>query len=1236
MFLVNWEEVMMMDTKSELSRVLAQRIAVMDGAMGTMIQAHHLDEVAFRGTRFSRVSRPQRGNNDLLSLTQPHIIKAIHGAYLEAGADIIETNTFNANAVSMADYGMEAQVHAINAAAARIAREAADSVTRSNPEHPRFVAGAMGPTNKTASMSPDVSDPGYRAVEYDDLFEAYLTQARGLIAGGVHILLVETVFDTLNAKAAVAAARQAMAEKAVALPLMVSGTITDQSGRTLSGQTPEAFWVSLDHADLFSIGLNCALGAREMLAHLETLAHRVPMFVSAYPNAGLPNAFGGYDQSPADMAREIGEFMEKGLVNVVGGCCGTTPEHVAALCERARGMAPRVPPAADFTTRLSGLETLEIERSRNFVNVGERTNVTGSRQFAKLIRDGEHEKALAVARQQVEAGAQMLDVNLDDALLDTKAEMVRFLHLLMADPDVAKVPVMLDSSRFEVLEAGLKCLQGKPLVNSISLKDGETEFRRRATIIHNLGAAAVVMAFDEQGQAVDFHRRIQICQRAYRLWVDELGFPPQDLVFDPNVLTVATGIPEHNAYALDFLHSVKWIKKNLPHARVSGGISNLSFSFRGMRVVREAMHAAFLFHAIDAGLDMGIVNAGALPSYDDIPDELLTCVEDVILNRRPDSTERLIALAETVKAQKKATPAQASWRALDLEGRLQHAVIHGIVDDLEADLAEALAIFHRPLDIIEGPLMRGMDVVGDRFGAGKMFLPQVVKSARAMKKAVAFLLPHMQSDAGEKPRTAGKVLLATVKGDVHDIGKNIVGVVLACNNVDVVDLGVMVPCERILEQARAINADMIGLSGLITPSLDEMVHVATAMNKDGLQIPLLIGGATTSPMHTAVKIAPTYDRVIHVKDASKAVSVVAGLLSPKGSAGFWKDQETQNDTLRRRFNRKLQNPVERSLEEAREMRLNLTFDPDQLTAPRVPGITVLDAIALEDIRPYVDWTFFFHAWDLRGKFPAILDHPEKGEQARTLFKDANHELDRILSENTLSARAVLGLFPCQSRGDDLYVYEDESLERIRAVFPQLRQQGGRKACLCLADFVAPVESGLTDYLGLFAVSAGFGAREAAKRAERDGDDYRAIMIKALADRLAEALAEWTHEQVRRHYWGYALHEHLCQDDLISEAYQGIRPALGYPACPDHSEKRTLFKLLGVRERIGMELTETCAMDPAASVSGFYFSHPKSRYFAVGRIDRDQVLDYAERKGVAVNEVETWLAPYLAYRQGDSP
>ncbi|NKB81745.1 MAG: methionine synthase [Nitrospirales bacterium] len=1220
---------------TELEHGLNTRILVMDGAMGTMIQQHKLEESDFRGAQFADHDCDVKGNNDLLALTQPALIQAIHQEYLEAGADIIETNTFNSNAISMADYHMESLAYDLNVAGGQAARKAADAVMAQFPGRPRFVAGAMGPTNRTASMSPDVNNPGYRAVTFDDLATAYYEQVRGLMAGGVDLLLVETIFDTLNAKAALFAIDQYCEDHQRQVPVMASVTITDQSGRTLSGQLIEAFWNSISHAQVLSIGINCALGAKQMRPYIEELAGIAPVYISCYPNAGLPNAFGGFDETPARMAADLREFASQGWLNIVGGCCGSTPAHIQAIAEAVQEMPPHQRASVVPVTRLSGLEPLSIRPEANFLNIGERTNVAGSPKFAKLIRNGELEEALSVARQQVEGGAQIIDINMDEALLDGEKMMQEFLNLIASEPDITRVPIMIDSSKWSVIETGLKCVQGKGVVNSISLKEGEEKFIEQARAIKRYGAATVVMAFDETGQADTAERKVEICSRAYRILTEQVGFPPQDIIFDPNILTVATGMEEHNDYAVNFIKATREIKATLPHCKVSGGLSNISFSFRGNNVVREAMHSAFLYHAIKAGLDMAIVNAGQLGVYEEIPKDLLALVEDVLLNRRPDATERLVTFAETVKQTGKVQVKDDAWRQGTVEERLAHSLVKGIVEFIDDDTEEARQKYGKPLQVIEGPLMAGMSIVGELFGAGKMFLPQVVKSARVMKKSVAYLNPFMEAEKkglGDES-TQPKILMATVKGDVHDIGKNIVGVVLGCNNYKVIDLGVMVPCDKILQTAKEQNVDMIGLSGLITPSLDEMVHNAKEMNREGLTIPLLIGGATTSKAHTAVKIAPGYkEPVVHVLDASLAVNVVQQLLSEEQKPAFVENVRQQQEQSREAYEGKKTKKPLLSLGDARRCQLAIDWQQTDIPQPTVTGIQIIDDQPLDALVPVIDWSPFFHTWELKGRYPKILDDPTVGPKAKELFEDAQQLLQEIVEQKLLTARAVYGLFPANSVEDDIQVFSDESRENMVATFHTLRQQMPKPAGetnYALADFVAPKSAGKGDYLGAFAVTAGIGIEALCERFDQDHDDYNSIMAKALADRLAEAFAEWLHREVRR-AWGYGMDENLSNEELIRERYRGIRPAPGYPACPDHTEKKILFDLLSIKQAIGIELTETYAMYPAASVSGFYFAHPQAKYFSVGKIGQDQVQDYAMRKQMTVSEVERWLSPNLHY------
>jgi 5-methyltetrahydrofolate--homocysteine methyltransferase len=1224
-------------TKDKLEELLRQRIVIIDGAMGTTLQRYQLDEAAYRGDRFKDWALELKGNHDLLNLTRPDVVAEVHRAYLEAGADIIETNTFSAQAVSLADYKMESLAYELNVAAAGIARRVADEFMAERPERACFVAGAIGPMNRALSLSPDVNNPAFRAVTYDQVMQAYYDQVRGLVDGGADILIVETVFDSLNSKAALFAIQKLFDDTGARLPVMCSFTITDASGRTLSGQTVEAYWNSVSNNDLLSVGINCALGPKEMRPFIEELSRIAPIYVSAYPNAGLPDPLSptGFPETPETMAPQLRDWARQGWLNLVGGCCGTIPEHIRAIAAKVKDCPPRVVPTPEPYQRLSGLEPLTMRPDTNFVNIGERTNVTGSPKFAKLILNGQYEEALSVARQQVENGAQMIDVNMDEGLLDSEAAMVKFLNLIAAEPDIARVPIVVDSSKWSVIEAGLKCVQGKAVVNSISLKEGEEKFKEQARLVRRYGAAVIVMAFDERGQADNFERRIEICERAYRILVDEAGFPPQDVIFDPNILTVATGMEEHNNYAVDFIRATQWIKENLPLAKVSGGVSNISFSFRGNNTVREAMHSAFLYHAIKAGMDMGIVNAGQLAVYDEISKDLLELVEDVLLNRRPDATERLIAFAETVKKQDKAEAKEEEWRLASVEERLSHALVKGIADYVEQDAEEARQKYGRPLNVIEGPLMDGMNVVGDLFGSGKMFLPQVVKSARVMKKAVAYLQPFMEEEkaANGNGRAQGKVLMATVKGDVHDIGKNIVGVVLACNNYEVIDLGVMVPCEKILKTARDQNVDIIGLSGLITPSLDEMQHVAREMQREGFTTPLLIGGATTSRVHTAVKIAPNYEPpVVHVLDASRAVPVVGALVNSETRGKFALKNQSEQQRDRELFESSREQKKSLTLDQARANRTPIDWATTEIARPEFTGVRLLKNYPLEQIVPFIDWSPFFHTWELKGVFPRILDDPAAGPQARKLYEDAQALLERIVSRRELRAHAVYGFWPANSVGDDIEVYADENRSGVLTVFHTLRQQSEKRAGQynqALADFIAPRESGRIDYIGGFAVTTGVSLEELCARFERDHDDYNSIMSKALADRLAEAFAELLHKRAREE-WGYGRSENLSHEDLIKERYRGIRPAPGYPAQPDHTEKRSLFDLLQAEQNAGVHLTESFAMTPASSVSGLYFSSPDSEYFALGKIEQDQVEDYAQRKGMEVREVERWLAPNLNY------
>jgi 5-methyltetrahydrofolate--homocysteine methyltransferase len=1242
---------------SALHTALAQRIVILDGAMGTMIQRHKLDEAAYRGERFADWGHDLKGNNDLLVLTQPQIIHGIHTAYLEAGADIVETNSFNATRIAMADYAMEELAYELNVAAARLAREAADAMTLKTPERPRFVAGVLGPTNRTASISPDVNDPGFRNTSFDALVESYVESTRGLIEGGADIILIETIFDTLNAKAAAFAVEKVFDEDGFRLPIMISGTITDASGRTLSGQTTEAFYNSLRHVRPLTMGLNCALGPDLLRQYVEEMARVSEFYVSVHPNAGLPNEMGEYDLDPEPMAVHIAEWADAGFLNIVGGCCGTTPDHIRAMDKAVAGKPPRVPPVPTSACRLSGLEPFNITAESLFVNVGERTNVTGSARFRRLIKEGDFNTALEVARQQVESGAQIIDINMDEGMIDGQEAMVRFLNLIAAEPDISRVPIMLDSSKWEIIEAGLKCIQGKGIVNSISLKEGEERFIAHARLLRRYGAAVVVMAFDEDGQADTYQRKIEICERSYRVLVDKVGYPAEDIIFDPNIFAIATGIEEHNHYAVDFIEATAWIKQNLPHAMISGGVSNVSFSFRGNEPVREAIHAVFLYHAIKAGMTMGIVNAGQLALLDDLPAELRERVEDIVLDRRPDATERMLEIAEKYRGNgaEAEVKQDLEWRSWPVAKRLEHALVKGIDTFVEEDAEAARLTVARPLHVIEGPLMDGMNVVGDLFGAGKMFLPQVVKSARVMKKAVAYLMPFMEADKGECATTsAGKVLMATVKGDVHDIGKNIVGVVLQCNGFEVIDLGVMVPAQKILDTAREQNCDIIGLSGLITPSLDEMVHVAKEMQRLGMHLPLMIGGATTSKIHTAVKISPVCEHpVVYVVDASRAVGVAASLLGAN-RAQYAADIRAEYVELaaQRAANRREGKRV--TLEQARQNRMKLHFGFAKVAegatceagccAPPTPGYLppkptflgtrVFENYPLEELRERIDWSPFFQAWELHGRYPAILDDEVVGVEARKLLKDAEAMLDKIIAEKWLQASAVIGFWPANSVNfDDIELYTDgsrsEKLSTLHNIRQQMERQHG-KPNLCLSDFIAPKESQVPDYIGGFAVTAGIGIDAKVAEFEAQHDDYQAIMLKALADRLAEAFAERMHERVRKEFWGYAPNENFENDELIKEAYRGIRPAPGYPACPDHTEKGIMWELLKPDETIGLNITESYAMYPTAAVSGWYFAHPQAQYFGVGKIGRDQVDDYAKRKGWTIAETERWLAPILGY------
>ena len=1244
----------MAELLSSLRDLCSRRILVLDGAMGTMIQRHDLTEDDFRGDRFADVKNDLQGNNDLLSITRPDIIGEIHREYLAAGSDIIETNTFSSTSIAQEDYDLGHIAHDLNVASARLAREAADEYA--TDEKPRFVAGAIGPTNKTLSVSPDVNDPGYRDVTFDQIHDAYLEQARALVEGGVDILLVETVFDTLNCKAALVALQDLFDEIGRELPVMISGTVVDMSGRTLSGQTPSAFYESISHmSSLLSVGLNCALGSKQMRPFIEELSNAAECYTSLYPNAGLPNEFGGYDETPDFMAQQLDDYANEGWVNIVGGCCGTTPDHIEAFADVAADHTPRRPGERKATLRVSGLEPLALTPDLGFVNIGERTNVTGSRRFKELIKNGDYETALSVARQQVENGAQMIDVNMDEGMLDSAGAMKTFLQLIAAEPDIARVPIVIDSSKWDVIETGLKCIQGKAIVNSISMKEGEEEFLEHARLCRKYGAAVIVMAFDEDGQADTYERKIEICERAYNLLVDEVDFPPQDIIFDPNIFALATGIEEHNQYGTAFLDAVEWIKENLPHARTSGGLSNVSFSFRGNNPVREAMHTIFLYHAIHRGLDMAIVNAGQIEVYDEIDDELRERIEDVVFNRRDDATERLVDLAEEVAARDTGEEAEeqtAAWREEDVEDRIEHALVKGILDHIVDDTEEAREKYPSPLEVIEGPLMDGMNVVGDLFGDGRMFLPQVVKSARVMKKAVGYLKPYIEEEnaaedarreaAGEAPREDSdtpKVLLATVKGDVHDIGKNIVGVVLQCNGYDVVDLGVMVPAQKILEEARKHDVDIIGLSGLITPSLDEMVHVAKEMEREGFDVPLLIGGATTSEIHTAVKISEHYSGpVIHVLDASRSVNVASNLLAENLRDTFLREVGDRYQDLRDRHARRTGTQTHLTIEDARANRFTCDWDGVPITRPEKLGTTVLPKVPVSTLRDYIDWTPFFISWDLSGSYPRILEDEEKGEEAKRLYDDANKLLDELDARQSITCNGIFGLFAANSVGDDIEVYTDDTRSEVATTFHSLRQQTEKASGhpnRALADYIAPKDSGLNDYIGAFAVTSGIGLGKLVKEAKANDDDYRAIMLQAVGDRLAEAFAEYLHERVRRDDWGYAPDEDFDNQALIREKYRGIRPAPGYPACPDHTEKPLMWDLLGVEKHTSISLTENLAMYPSASVCGIYFAHPEASYYNVGTLERDQVADYAERKGMDLAAMERWLASRLAYDADDA-
>ena len=1222
-----------------LQEAIKEKILIIDGAMGSLIQGYGLTEADYRAEILKDHPSDLKGNHDLLSLTRPDVIEEIHKLYLEAGADIIETNTFSGTSIAQADYDTEAVVYEMNKAAAAIAKKAADEYTKKNPTQPRFVAGAIGPTNKTLSLSPDVNDPGYRAATFDEIKDAYIEQGRGLLDGGADLLLIETVFDTLNAKAAIFAIEELNEERGIRIPVMISGTITDASGRTLSGQTVEAFWISVKHARPFCVGLNCALGAEEMRPHIEALSKIADCYIHAYPNAGLPNEMGEYDQTPHQMCSYVEDFATNGFVNILGGCCGTTPAHIQHIAEHIGGIEPRKIPTTPNLTMLSGLEPLIIRPEMNFINVGERTNVTGSRKFARLIKTNAYDEALSVAQHQVEGGAQVIDVNMDEGLLDSKAAMVKFLNLVMAEPDIAKLPIMIDSSKWEVIEAGLKCVQGKCIVNSISMKEGVEEFKRQANLARKYGAAVVVMAFDETGQADTKERKVEICSRAYKILTEEVNFPAEDIIFDPNIFAVATGMEEHNNYGVDFIEATREIKANCPGVKISGGVSNFSFSFRGNNVVREAMNSAFLFHAIKAGMDMGIVNAGMIEVYEDIPKELLVRVEDVLLNRRDDATERLMEYAERVKGDGgRQVVANLEWRELPLQKRLTHSLVRGITEFIVEDTEEARLQHASPLQVIEGPLMTGMSVVGDLFGAGKMFLPQVVKSARVMKRAVAHLTPYIEEEKAASGKSSkGKILMATVKGDVHDIGKNIVGVVLGCNNYDILDMGVMVPAKKILDMAIAEDVDIIGLSGLITPSLDEMVYVAKEMERRGMKIPLMIGGATTSKTHTAVKIEQNYSSpVVYVLDASRSVSVASNLLSEDEDlrSNFILDTKKEYERVRVQRANRTSHKKYLTINEARKNKLELDWDNYTPMKPNFIGTKVFEDYSIEELSDYIDWTPFFSSWQMKGKFPAILEDEKSGVEAQKLYNDARSMLRRIIDEKWLTAKGVIGIYPANVVNDDsVEIYKDDSRAEVIENFHHLRQQVKKAAGqpnVCLTDFLLPKETGKTDYIGSFAVSTGFGIEKWVKHFEDQLDDYNAIMVKALADRLAEAFAERMHERVRKEFWGYASDEALENTDLISEKYKGIRPAPGYPACPEHTEKQVLWKMMDVEARTGIKLTESCAMYPTAAVSGWYFAHPESKYFTVTGLSKDQVEDYAERKGMSVADMERWLGSVLNY------
>jgi len=1211
-------------------QAIKERILILDGAMGTMIQRHKLTEEDYRGDRFSEYHMDIKGNNELLSLTQPQIIAEIYQQYYEAGADIVETNTFSANSISQADYDMTELAYEMNVESAKIAKAVADIYTQYNPAKPKYVAGALGPTNRTASLSPDINNPGYRAVSFDDLKESYYEQAKALADGGVDIFLVETIFDTLNAKAALYAIQEVLEEVQRDIPIMISGTITDASGRTLSGQTTEAFWISVKHAKPLTIGFNCALGAKELRPYLNELSKIADCYVSAYPNAGLPNELGEYDQGPDEMANLIRDFLANNMVNLIGGCCGTTPKHIEAMATAASEYAPRPIPTIRPISQYAGLEPLNVRDDLNFINIGERTNVTGSRKFARLIKDGKYSEALSVAQQQVNGGAQIIDVNMDEGLLDSKAVMKEFLNLMMSEPDIAKLPIMIDSSKFEVIEEGLKCVQGKCIVNSISMKEGVEEFKRQAKILRKYGAATVVMAFDEDGQADTIERKVEICKRAYDILVNDIDFDPTDIIFDPNVFAVATGIEEHNPYAINFIEATRKIKAACPHAKISGGVSNISFSFRGNNAVREAMHSAFLYHAIHAGMDMGIVNAGMMEIYEDIPKDLLQLVEDVLFNRSPDATERLTDYAERVKGGGKKLVKDLKWREATVQERLSHSLVRGIQEFIDEDTEEARKQYPSAINVIEGPLMDGMNVVGDLFGAGKMFLPQVVKSARVMKKSVAYLTPFIEEEKAGKVETNGKILMATVKGDVHDIGKNIVGVVLSCNNYEIIDLGVMVSADKIIKAAQEHNVDIIGLSGLITPSLDEMVYVASEMERLGMKIPLLIGGATTSKLHTALKIDPEYSGpVVYVLDASRSVTVASNLLSTERVDKY--KTSIKEEYVGVREQRKNRSHIKEciTIQEARNQPLLLNWDDYSAPIPNQLGITVLNEIKIEEITQYIDWTPFFSSWQMKGKYPAILEDDVIGVEAQKLYDDANRMLEKIIIDKTITAKAIFGIFSANSKGDDVVIDNNRGMQEVMYFLRQQRKKAPGKTYASLSDFIAPASH--NDYLGMFAVTAGIGIEKIVAQYEADHDDYNAIMCKAVCDRLAEALAEKLHYDVRTDYWGYEAKSVIDYEEMIKERYQGIRPAPGYPACPDHTGKDAIWKLLDVENKIGIKLTESKAMYPAASVSGFYFGHPDSKYFGLGVIDKDQIIDYATRKEITIEEAERILAPSLNYK-----